>query len=145
MSNKEENKELLLQDLCARLPYGVKVSVNGGKEPWALKGMFDGEHTSMMLILEPSFSSKDVSPKTSNWQLSQCKPYLRPLSSMTEEEKNEYLNTFKKSIIGTDEEDGRVWTVDSIDWLNKKMFDYRGLIPKGLAIAVTKENNPYEN
>ena len=62
------------------------------------------------------------------------KPYYRAMSSMTEEEKNEYLNTFKKSIIGTDEEDGRVWTVDSIDYLNKKMFDYRGLIPKGLAL-----------
>jgi hypothetical protein len=31
------------------------------------------------------------------------------------------------------------------DWLNKKVFDYRGLIPKGLAIEVTKENNPYED
>ena len=64
--------------------------------------------------------------------------------SMTKEEKNEYLNTFKKSIIGTAEEDGRVWTVDSIDWLNKNHFDYRDLIEKGLAIEVTEENNPYK-
>ena len=170
MNNKEEDKELLLQDLCARLPYEVKVSVNGGKEPWTLKGMFDGEHTSMMLILEPSFSSKDVSPKTSNWQLSQCKPYLRPLSSMTEEEARDIAilhgNEAKDilSIKVTDEyidiilDDGvcsiitsTIWydeivsSVECLDLLNKKMFDYRGLIPKGLAIAVTKENNPYEN
>ena len=87
---EQEEKYLILRDLCARLPYGVKVSVNGGKEPWTLKGIFNGEYTDVMLILEPSFPSKDVSPQTSNWQLSQCKPYLRPMSSMTKEEQEEY-------------------------------------------------------
>lgn len=145
---KPEDKELLIQDLCERLPYQVKVSVNGGKEAWTLKGMFEGEHTGMMLILEPSFPSKDVSPQTSNWPLSQCKPYLRPMSSMTEEEKKEYQSL---CVIYSDHDaDDNVTyyyfdTVESFDWLNKKMFDYRGLIPAGSAIAVNEKNNPYKD
>ena len=137
---KPEEKELL-KDLSARLSYQVKVSVNGGKEPWTLKGIFEGEHTGMMLILEPSFPSKDVSPQTSNWQLSQCKPYLRPMSSMTEEEYNEVGDLLKAEDpnLNLDE----VMATIEIDWLNKKMFDFRGLIPKDLALS-TEEYNPYK-
>ena len=69
-------------------------------------------------------------------------PYLRPMSSMTEEEKRQYRDYFQSiegKIIGVT---GRVlWT---IDWLLKNHFDFRGLIPKGLAIEVTEENNPYK-
>ena len=50
-----------------------------------------------------------------------CKPYLRPMSSMTEKEENEYINTFLA-----------MW--DAVDWLNEHHFDYRGLIPMGLAL-----------
>ena len=142
----QEDKELLLKDLCGRLQYKVRVSVNGGKESCTLKGMFDGEHTGIMLILEPSFPSKDVSPRTSNWQLSQCKPYLRPMSSMTEEEMKEC----EELSIGYNIEDSfgeRFELIQSyhlFDWLNKKMFDYRGLIPKDLAIS-TEVFNPYKD
>ena len=136
----QEEKELF-KDLSARLPYQVKVSVNGGKEPWTLKGIFEGEHTGMMLILEPLFPSKDASPQTSNWQLSQCKPYLRPMSSMTEEEYNEVGDLLKAEDpnLNLDE----VMATIEIDWLNKNMFDYRGLIPKDLALS-TEEYNPYK-
>ena len=67
------------------------------------------------------------------------KPYLRPLSSMTEEEKKRCddiltkMYYHEKSTLG-----------DISDYLNSIHVDYRGLIPKGLAIAVTKENNPYK-
>ena len=61
------------------------------------------------------------------------KPYLRPMSSMTEEEKKESGELYKKNT--------GMW--DDLDWLNAHHFDYRGLIDKGLAIAVTEENNPY--
>lgn len=137
---KSEEKELL-RDLCARLPYQVKVSVNGGKEPWTLKGIFEGDHTGMMLILEPSFPSKDVYPKTSNWQLSQCKPYLRPMESMTKEEyyELEELVRTEDSNLDLNETTARV----TIDWFNKNMFDYRGLIPKDLALS-TEVFNPYK-
>lgn len=127
---KQEDKELLLQDLSARLSYKVMCFVEGKDKVYKLKGII--KHRGLWWFEFDGFRSIEA------------KPYLRPMSSMTEEEKNEYLNTFKKSIIGTDEEDGRVWTVSSIDWLNKHYFDYRGLIEKGLAIEVTKENNPYK-
>lgn len=113
----QEEKELLLRDLCARLPYGVNC--------------YCGYNAQLKLVCpDGDYCVIQNSP----YAIETVKPYLRPLSSMTDEEKNEYLNTFKKSIIGTDKEDGRVWTVDSIDYLNAHHFDYRGLIEKGLAI-----------
>lgn len=154
----QEEQDLLFKDLCTRLPYGVKVSVNGGKEPWTLKGMFEGEHTGMMLILEPSFSSKDVSPQTSNWQLSQCKPYLRPMSSMTEEEKRTlqsfYPMSFGNQYLDLDKEKIELYecnstmefylddSVQMVDFCKKNHLDCYGLIKEGLALS-TDEYNPY--
>lgn len=138
----QEEKELF-KDLSARLAYQVKVNVNGGKEIWTLKGMFESEYAGLMLILEPSFPSKDAYPPTSNWPLSQCKPYLRSMSSMTKEEYNEVGDLLKAEdpSLNLDE----VMATIEIDWLNSHHFDYRGLIDKGLAIEVTEENNPYKD
>lgn len=124
MAQKDE--QLLLKDLCARLSYGVKVQYNN--EIYNID-YISALYTEVKLDIPANYTIG----------IFEIKPYLRPMSSMTEEEKNEYLNTFKKSIIGTDEEDGRVWTVDSIDWLNAHHFDYRGLIEKGLALEAPKE------
>ncbi len=111
-----EDKELLLKDLCARLPYGVIVQV----EEWTI---LDTE----LKIGHIQRLQKD------NIEL---KPYLRPMSSMTEEEKKEYFGrTMTIDIIQTSKE--------IIDWLNAHHFDYRGLIEKGLAIATT--NKPYKD
>ena len=119
---KQKDKELLLKDLTARMLYGVCVHI-------------------IYKEGEPCYGK--LTPRDIQWfidsKIENIKPYLRPMSSMTEEEKNDYLNTFKKSIIGTDEEDGRVWTVDSIDWLNAHHFDYRGLIEKGLALEAPEK------
>jgi hypothetical protein len=62
----------------------------------------------------------------------QIKPYLRPMSSMTEEEYENFRETFK----WFEQFDKLIfeWTYKSYDWLNKHHFDYRGLIPKGLAL-----------
>lgn len=117
----QEDKELLLKDLCARLPHKCRVFYEYIDD-------LDNKTYGYSLTLNTWCIDEFIANKAI------IKPYLRPMSSMTEEEKNEYLNTFKKSIIGTDEEDGRVWTIDSIDWLNAHHFDYRGLIEKGLAI-----------
>ena len=126
---KQEDKDLLLKDLCVRLSYKTYVKTTKGI------GYVYAINTSQLIELSVANDSEYWSEV---FNIDEIKPYLRPMSSMTEEEKNEYLNTFKKSIIGTDEEDGRVWTVDSIDWLNAHHFDYRGLIEKGLAIKETK-------
>ena len=141
-----EDKELLLIDLSARLAYGVvcvgityELDDDGERYiPFKVKDILTEIH---------NYKLETASVRLgliSSCKLETVKPYLRSMSSMTEEEKNDYLNTFKKSIIGTDEEDGRVWTVDSIEWLNAHHFDYRGLIERGLAIVVNENNNPYK-
>ena len=118
----QEDRELLLKDLCARLPYKVKVHVMGTTR------IFD------ICILLDTMSNKV-----------EVKPYLRPIPSMTEEETEEYFNTMilSQDIKGL-APNVRIPTVNSVDWLLKNHFDYRWLIEKGLAIAVTEENNPYK-
>lgn len=120
----QEDKQLVLQDLCARLPYGVKVTFaeSSGREDCIL----NSQHLNSTYAIE----------------YLGLKPYLRPMSSMTEEEYDEFeeLIRTEDSNLNLSETTARV----TIDWLNKNMFDYRGLIPKGLAIAVTEGNNPYK-
>lgn len=127
----QEEKSLLLKDLSARLPYGTIVKYKSREK----KGDVKMTCGNIAYVTE-----------LGNGWWKECKPYLRPMSSMTEEEKKEFESLGWR----VDELDGNVpWNhnaynvFDGVDWLNKKMFDYRGLIPKGLAIAVTKENNPY--
>jgi len=125
----QEYKELLLKDLSARLPYYPKCEmidelkvVNSEKDPSYISTLFP-KHIEL-------FSYHN------NFTI---KPYLRPLSSMTEEEVDE----FTQFDIYADGE-YIMPNHEAIDWLNKNMFDYRGLIPMGLAIEVTEDNNPYK-
>ena len=136
----KEDKKLLLQDLCARLPYKVK-AYESPDYPSITIDAFDGDR----------FLDCD------GWEheVGTFKPYLRPISSMTEEELYEYFSFVFKEYDGYLNDDTPDFTGNHfvyiedvnpfIDWLNKNHFDYRGLIPKGLAIEVTKDNNPYEN
>ena len=114
----QENKELLLQDLCARFPYGVKISTR-------IKGNSNFIDSELSGELLDDFIKKD-------WGI--IKPYLRPMSSMTEEEVGEYIS-LKEDIIGSDGITYFFETYESIDWLNAHHFDYRGLIPMGLALS----------
>lgn len=68
------------------------------------------------------------------------KPYLRPMSSQTSEEREELNNILEYQYCSDDS-----CMCEATDWLNAHHFDYRGLIDKGLAIEVTKENNPYKD
>lgn len=136
----QEDKNLLLKDLCARLQYGVKV-----------------------FIINEVNIEKDVVLSLSNipyiqminmGYIKECKPYLFPLSSMTEEQKQEFLSvagyerreedcgrhteTYYYDMVGHD--NTLYPNCDGIDWLNTHHFDYRGLIPKGLAIDATNLN-----
>lgn len=115
----QENKELLVKDLCARLPYGVKIELSW----WEM-----GEWMSIDTTLEAEFIEDLI-----NDEDIEIEPYLRPMSSMTEEEKLMYEGL----MIGTD---NISYILDVIDWLNAHNFDYRGLIEKGLAIDATKLN-----
>ena len=122
----EENlKQLLLKDLSARFPYGVVLDVD--TTDWkAPQGHIQVKIEGYGII------SKDMSLIVNGcYYGDNYKPYLRPMSSMTEEEKREYkhLIAFSGNPIGS---------ANLIDWLNKKMFDYRGLIERGLAIEAPK-------
>ena len=128
----QEEKELLLKDLSARLPYGVKIELTW----WVMD-----EGTCINTTLEPDHIEQLLNDEYGDTEI---KPYLRPMSSMTKEEEDEFVS-FTDTMFRFGEDDSLcVLPLDTISWLNKKMFDYRGLIEKGLAIKVTKENNPYK-
>lgn len=135
-----EEKDLLLKDLCARLPYDVKIhakyiDTNTEVEKSGVLSMIDADAV-------VAFTSDDTN--SYNYvAIHEVKPYLFPLSSMSDEQKKEYYYLCF-------EEERKEWefgewitrvyyhnTTESIDWLNKNHFDYRGLISKGLAIDCT--------
>jgi len=132
MSNEE--KDLLLKDLCARLPYGVKVqaiSVYG---------------YTVQVHIEGYCSSNNKFYIDLRWRtLDEFKPYLRPMSSMTMDEIKYKLSKFFKIINTNIEGIGYIPTLNSgsaieyINWLNEHHFDYRGLIPMGLALEAPKD------
>lgn len=120
-----KDNELLLKDLTARLPYGVKVCI---KLPDHQKKTFVeqiGELNAITRYGEYLVSSKGIDYRSFNLDI---KPYLRPMSSMTPDE------MFKYDELSYFHTRGLTFNVNEIDWLNENMFDYRGLIPKGIAL-----------
>ena len=128
----QEEKDLLLKDLCARLPYGVICDRLG--KPKKLLGVYPTKKFPL------EFDNGEYMP--SNYMLEDIKPYLRPMSSMTEEEKAEYW------YIKCPKYDDNGYIIDTygeiIDWLNKNKFDYRGLIPIGLALEAPEGMYKFE-
>lgn len=142
----QEEKELLLKDLCVRLPYRVKGRVyaecsNGEYDMNGDMIFFDSpfdvtlddinistEEIHVIAIGKEDTIAfiEDQQTWGSPYTINEFKPYLRPMSSMTDEEKIDYQAFFNY--------DGVEYPDEYIDWLNKNMFDYRGLIEKGLAI-----------
>ena len=137
---EKDLKDILLKDLCARLPYGVKFACN--KNVYTVKGLDlivtdEGDW-------EYAVTAKGITPI----EIDFIKPYLFPLSSMTEEQKNaapfesSLLNAFINGYISLFEDEEL--TIDDLnrlyDWFDKNHFDYRGLIPMGLAIDATGLN-----
>lgn len=133
----QQDKDLLLKDLCSRLPYGVKVAIELSKDKYTkvydLREI-DNDSTAE-LRQQVTIWNYGLYSSVISYPLIDCRPYLRPMDSMTDEEYDELCEYAKLNFIGESKE---------IDWLNKKMFDYRGLIDKGLAIEITEENNPYK-
>ena len=134
----KEDKCILLQDLTARLPYGVILDYSFIEDKQRI-------HTKIPLTYR-NIGTVALDEWHTNDEI--FKPYLRPMSSMTEEEKEEFhkLKQFSVTVVMTNgvsllkptyivdlEEDG-----DGLnhlyDWLNAHHFDYRGLIEKGLAL-----------
>lgn len=141
-----EEKDLLLKDLSARMPYGVKVQFKTNsviENKYKFIYNVDGEYE--YINIGKSNLTLDIIKMLSNNCIDEIKPYLFPLSSMTEEQKK-YINDRWGINEDFDFEINPDWArysidlgdmVDYISWLNKNHFDYRGLISKGLAIDCT--------
>lgn len=132
MTQKE--KDLLLKDLCARLPYGVKVQVDLQSDTYS--PIVCKVCSIECAEIGSAFIGVETSPDTYNeFREFLCKPYLLPLSSMDLDQTIEYSRTlviFDESHCSS--------TSETYDWFNKNHFDYRGLIEKGLAIDATGLN-----
>lgn len=126
------DKELLLKDLCARLPYNPLVEYKG--ESYNVLGIAHGR-----LVLCKPFMSYTLNEHP---LVEEVKPYLFLISSMTEEQKYEYNELIHSNNIKAIE--GFITSTDcstvEIDWLLKNNFDFRGLIPIGLANDATGLN-----
>lgn len=133
----QEEKDLLLKDLCARLPYGVKCDYEG----------------SVLSIDKLDVTNEEVCGNLiawyDAWPVEKCKPYLRPMSSMTEEEKKEISELIDAPI--EIDSDGDIIYLGGysiipcsdyqiyIDYLISHHFDFRGLIPMGLALEAHED------
>ena len=112
----QEEKSLLLKDLCARLPYKQHIYIKDEKVDVDIDTILDGAYIHEWVTL-PSCQNVII------------KPYLRPMSSMTREEHAYYFyyqSRLRDGILGT--------IGEYLDWLITNHFDYRGLIPMGLAL-----------
>ena len=126
---KQEDKELLLKDLCARLPYGVKCGVltHPNCRLPNLKKEDDLYYKG-----RPKYQTLDLATLSIN-PIECFIPYLRPMSSMTKEEKEKYESLCEWCLDDTGQ-NFHYDTVESFDYLNSIHVDYRGLIKKGLAL-----------
>ena len=118
-----EEKQLLLKDLCARLPYGVKVNFRSNIEVLCEVHIYQSVQT----VVGESGILYDA-------DMPNVKPYLRPMSSMTDEEKAFLDATKEIEHTQTGLTGEGILTLESYDYLNSIHIDYRGLIPMGLAL-----------
>lgn len=126
----QEDKELLLKDLCARLPYGVKCAyfdIKGEIKVGELFTVWCNEKRVFIDKLSIDYDGGDCIGVI---------PYLFPMSSMTEEQKVIY-GDLCYSVIQSLAKNMQSELNELINWLNANHFDYRGLIEKGLAIDAT--------
>ena len=142
----QEDKKLLFKDLCARLPYVLYCNITDYTAEREEDENFDApllsiERTESGGYATFRFAASEYKIWDNETQL--VKPYLRPMSSMTEEERKELIHFGGVVRIDT----GEVIDVSCLgfkhhannqDWLNAHHFDYRGLIPMGLALEAPR-------
>ena len=139
----QEERMLLIKDLSARLPYAVTVEHTSGfrgtLHDMTVHHMYDDNDNVYDAICYTDFFGDEDSI-----YIEYFKPYLFPLSSMTEEQKKElqelHFDYISDEIVNDIEFVYHYDCTNLIDWLNKNHFDYRGLIEKGLAIDATGLN-----
>ena len=133
----KEEKQLLIKDLSARLPHGVKVNVTNStvyKDPMTVLGI---DYSKEIVKIGDNIGGIFF---THSEHVADVKPYLRPMESMTDIERDE-LHKYT-CVVWNDKNDShseyeRKTYSESLkfDWLNQRMFDYRGLIYDGLALV----------
>lgn len=130
----QEDKEILLKDICARLPYSVKAKYYGAEEERECIDVIEGVYPFDNEIAIGQYGLK----------VEAIKPYLFPLSSMTKEQKKEYASLVWFNSIPDVLRSEDAVILEEVpmltDFYHKNHFDYRGLIPKGLAIDATGLN-----
>ena len=129
----QQDKDLLLRDLCARLLDGVIIQHPDIFRP-------------SIMVTEKLTGIDKGKINDDGLDVSFVKPYLRPLSSLTQEERDKFCDI--GGVISYRPTDGKQYIVafvpEALDYLNSIHADYRDMIEKGLAIEVTDENNPYK-
>jgi hypothetical protein len=122
----QEERDILLKDICARLPYGIKVN-----------NEIQGDFNIYGICENFVFGRNEVCHI--DFDIEKIKPYLFPLSSMSDEQKKEIEDILiKLNLMAISDEIGsEVIASYEIDFYNKNHFDYRGLIPMGFAIDAT--------
>jgi hypothetical protein len=138
MTKKES--EILIRDLSARLPYGIKAEIKYYDDAWELLAIYANGTT---------YAARDIGYPIETY-FEDCKPYLFPLSSMTDEQENEWNNLFHNPLDMLFEQDKTnnanrdkklfltfKSMLDPVQWAYKNHFDINGLIPMGLAKDAT--------
>ena len=123
---RQEDRELILKDLSARQPYGVFVGYEHYTDRHIVTTKLTGIRGGLYYDADGQIPDNEL------------KPYLRPMRSITEEEIKELSEIDMKRLIFSSRH--LTWHLDGeiIDYLNKKMLDWRGLIPRGLAFEATE-------
>ena len=128
----QEDRELLLKDLSARLPYGVKVI----ERSVIIQTLHSLENAGKTWYVNPLHEEHgNISPLST--PIEECKPYLRSMESMTEDEQRT-LDSMCNGVEMVSRLSGLKMFDKAFDWLNAHHFDYRGLIEKGLALESTE-------
>ena len=123
----QEEKQLLVKDICAKIPFGLKCTTKGNswQGVYPIRGYLDDK-----IFLDcPEYNEGD-----DEWLVQNIVPYLRPLTSMTKKEKKEY-DKLRMSFYKNAKDASLVL----IDWLNSHHFDHCGLIEKGLALEAPED------
>ena len=151
----QEDKQLLLKDLSARLPYGVKILY----ETWNYELDEELSLLERVVGIDDKFVYTKVIDRKTGEEYRDNKhpidtfdgrPYLRPLSNMTEKEEDEFFDYYNRVEFAELQKSGNslkaAYLGDNAkyEWLNAHHFDYRYIIDKCLAIIVTETNNPYK-
>lgn len=140
----ERNIGTVVADVLPRIPHGVKAYCSDGDCTVRITGVANADDPVGCLFLVVTDDLLDYDTEPLN-----CKPYLRPMTSMTDDERAEWMEVFSQPIARLDQCDDAFGEehapeffgeshIVSVEWLDERHFDYRNLIGAGLALEATE-------